>query len=380
MSEPLIIAPLDGSELSEAALPYATLVAKATGSRLLLVTVWEGSEPTLRLDLPAVATELTQSAQQYYMDYLMGLVKKAEAAGIQVEAEVLIGHPAEEILNLVRQRDPRLLVLATHGRSGLSRWWYGSVAAALLRETPVPTMAIGPKVLEKQAAPAAVRRILVPLDGSPLSEAALKPALELAETLESSVVLAQVLSWATQSYLYGVPQVDVARIERELTEASESYLARVQQGLQTARPVETKVLRGMPADSLISLVDDEGIDLVVMASHGRSGLARAALGSVADRMLHAAAPVLLVRPEAPAEVVKAPARGRFCHNCGRAVPYGVVHADDRCLRCGQHLHACANCVYHDGITCLLQRKEVHDTYPGRDCPAFQFRETAPKTD
>jgi len=53
----------------------------------------------------------------------------------------------------------------------------------------------------------------------------------------------------------------------------------------------------------------------------------------------------------------------------------VVEKDDRCLRCGQHLHACANCVYFDGVACLVQRPEVHDTYPGLNCPEFQFRET-----
>jgi hypothetical protein len=53
-----------------------------------------------------------------------------------------------------------------------------------------------------------------------------------------------------------------------------------------------------------------------------------------------------------------------------------VVPDDRCLRCRQHLHACANCVYYDGIGCLIQRPEVHDAYPGLNCPYFQFRETA----
>jgi nucleotide-binding universal stress UspA family protein len=348
-------------------------MAKNAGARLLLVTVWEGSEPTLLSDLPAVAKDLTESAQRYYMEYLLDLVKQCEADGVQADAEVLIGHPVEQVLEIISQRDPRLLVLATHGRSGLGRWWYGSIAGALLRRAPVTTLAVGPRVLEKQAAPATVKRILVPLDGSSLSESALKPALELAEGFGAEVVIAQVLSWAAQSYMYGVPQVDIGEIDKELTSAAHAYLDRVREGVTTECSVETKVLHGFPADCLTDYVQDGAIDLVVMASHGRGGLARATLGSVADRVLQGAAPVLLVRPAAPA-AVEAPARGRYCHACGRAVPYSVIEREDRCLRCGQHLRACGNCVYFDGVACLVQRAEVHDTYPGLNCPEFQFRE------
>jgi nucleotide-binding universal stress UspA family protein len=374
MSEPLIVVPLDGSELSEGALPYASRFAKATGSRVLLVLVWEGSEPGLLGDLPAVATELAQNAEAYFQTYLAGLTQKLDAEGVEAETAVLIGRPAEEVLRLIEQRDPRLLLLATHGRSGLSRWWYGSVANRLMREAPVATLVVGPKLLEAKAPAGAPQRILVPLDGSTLAESALRPALELADIFEAEVILAETLSWAAQSYIYGVPQMDVASIDRELSAGAQQYLDRVREGLTTERPVQTKVLHGLAADSLIDLVAAERIDLVVLASHGRGGLARATLGSVAERMLQGAAPVLLIRPQAAAPLA-APALARHCHNCGRAVLYGVITPDDKCLRCGVHLRACANCVFFDGLACLLQRSEVRDTYPGLNCPEFHFRET-----
>jgi nucleotide-binding universal stress UspA family protein len=264
--------------------------------------------------------------------------------------------------------------MATHGRSGLSRWWYGSVASKLVRQAPVPTLIVGPKPLEGGVPTAAIRRILVPLDSSALAETALQPARELAEVLGADLMLAQVVRWTAQAFTFGPADVDVAQIDRDLTDAAQQYLAQAREGLRTQRSVETRLLHGLPADALIDLTAAEKIDLVVMASHTRSGLARAALGSVADRMLQGKAPVLLIRPEAMPAVVHAP-RGRYCHNCGRASPHIELMPDDRCLRCGQHLRACANCVYYDGIGCLLQRPEVHDTYPGRDCPEFQFRET-----
>jgi nucleotide-binding universal stress UspA family protein len=174
---------------------------------------------------------------------------------------------------------------------------YGSVAGKLIREAHLPTLLIGPRLLEAKAPPA-INRILVPLDASELSETALAPAVEIAEALGADLVLAQVLNWAAHAFVFGVPDVDTATIDQELTKASQEYLSRIKAGLQTKRSIETHVLRGMAADALIELVESAKIGLVVMATHGRAGLVRTALGSVADRMIQGPAPVLLVRPPA----------------------------------------------------------------------------------
>ncbi len=375
MSEPIIVVALDGSELAEAAVPYALTVAKASGAGLLLVVSWEGPERAFAGDLPDLADDFSKLGEEHYRSYLSTVAEGVKADGVEADTEVCRGKPAQEIMRVLEQRDPRLLVMATHGRSGLSRWVYGSVASTLIREAPVPTMVVGPKALAGGPPKGAIRKILVPLDGSPLAESALRPALELADALDASLVLAQVLRWASQAMASGVPDIDVGRLDRELTEAAQEYLNRAKGRLRTDKNVDARVLRGPPAEALIDLVEAEGIDIVVMASHTRGGLARAALGSMADRMLQGRAPVLLVSPERTVGLAHAP-RGRYCHNCRRAVIYGEVAADDRCIRCGQHLHVCANCVYFDGITCLLQRSEVHDTYPGQRCQEFQYRETA----
>lgn len=373
MNERPIIVPVDGSKLAEQAIPYAVAFAGATGSPLLLLSVRKGLDaaPDGSREL---ADQVGRREEQYYQHYLTSLTKHVASEGLGVETELRIGNPADEILRAIEQCDARLLVIATHGRSGLSRWRYGSVASRLAREAPVPTLVVASKALEEGARTPVVQRILVPLDGSPLAEAALAPAQELAQKFGADIVLAQVLSWAGQAFMFDVPGTTVAEIDRELTRDAGEYLEKTAAPLRNNRPVKTNVLHGMPADTLLDLVEKERIDLVVMASHTRAGLARAVLGSVADRMLQGKAPVLLVRPEGAPAIVRA-ARGRYCHNCGRASPYVQVLPEERCLRCGQHLYACANCVYHDGIACLLQRPEVHDVYPGRDCPYFQFRET-----
>jgi nucleotide-binding universal stress UspA family protein len=350
-------------------------MAKAFDSGVVLLNVWEGGEEALvHRGVPIDGGEdLFERGKRHYEEYLAGVAKRVEGEGIQVETHLGIGGAVEVIQREIGQRDPRMLVLATHGRSGLGRWWYGSVASRLVREAPVPTLVVGPTALEAKTG-GAVQRILVPLDGSELGERALPMAIEMAKALGASVLLAEVMRWAAQTYALGGAEVNVAMIDEELKKAAESYLDGVAKRLDPQLKVTTEVLRGAPADCLIDLVAREHVDLIVMSSHTRGGVARAVLGSVADRMTRSNAPVLLVRPEGvSAQAV--PRKGYYCHNCGRASPYSVVTPDDWCLRCGQHLRACGNCVYYTGLACQLQRPEEHDTYPGRLCPYFQFRET-----
>jgi len=358
--------------LAEGALPCAEAFARATGASLLLIAIWEGIDTSLIRERDVIE-RIFSKEERDHRDYLSRVAQRLEQSGLHIETEFLIGKPADEILRVVSEREPRLLVLATHGRSGLSRWRYGSVAGRLVREAPVPTVAVGPNALEEARAHA-IRRILVPLDGSPFAEAALPVAEELAASFEADLVLARVLD--TYGY-YGVPDLDAAQLDRELSTAAEEYLRTVRGRVLGKRPAEIYLQRGTAAEALIDIVAEQRIDLVVMASHTRAGLARGVLGSVADRMLQCNAPVLLVRPEAMLRTLH-PARGRYCSSCGRASPYSELLPEDRCLRCGRHLRACANCVYYDGTGCLLQRPELHSTYPGRDCPYFQFRETEPK--
>lgn len=296
MTEPLVVVPLDGSELSERALPYATALAKALGLKLHLASVWEAQEE--RAELLARGIQVPPNVEDHVADYLRDVAQGIRKQGLAVETAVRSGRAAEEIVHLLEERQARFLVLASHGRSGLSRWWYGSVAGSLVREAPVSTLLIGPRVLKKRGKRILMRRILVPLDGSPLAEAALERAAELAQAFGGEIVLAEVLGWAGQGAVFGVPEVDVGRIDQELTEAAGTYLARARQRLPEQLSVETKVLHGAPAEALSELIRAERIDLVVMTSHTRAGIARAILGSVAERMLQAPAPVLLVRPGA----------------------------------------------------------------------------------
>jgi nucleotide-binding universal stress UspA family protein len=296
MAEQLIVVPLDGSELSERAIPYATLFAETFGGHVLLVTVWEGAEEALVRALPSLADDLFKEGERHYEKYLAGVAKKYMLDGVKIDAEVLAGQPAAMILKLVEDRRAGLLALATHGRSGLGRWWYGSVAGEVAQRAKVPRLIVGPKVLSQPAKAIKVDGVLVPLDGSALSESALDAAKRIAKQFGATLYITQALSPMAQTFFFDMPSVSAIDIEGQLQTAAEEYLAGVAQRIGSDVRVKTSVLRGPPADVLSDFVADRGIDLVVMASHGHGGLARVALGSVADRMLQSDAPVYLVRP------------------------------------------------------------------------------------
>lgn len=296
MSEQLIVVPLDGSELSERAIPYAVLYARTFGGRLLFVTIWEGADDALVNVLPAVADDLLKEGERYYEKYLAKVARKYMSEGVKIDAEVLTGKPAETILKLIEQRHADVIALATHGRSGLGRWWYGSFAGEVAQEARIPRLIVGPKVLSQPTKAIKVDAILVPLDGSKLAESALEHGLRIAKAFGAALHIVQVISPVSQTFLFDTPSATSVDIVTQIEQGVEGYLKGVGQRYASQAKVMTCVLRGAPADELVEYVEAHGVDLVVMASHGRGGLVRVALGSVADRVLQSDAPVFLIRP------------------------------------------------------------------------------------
>ncbi len=290
-----ILVPLDGSELAEGALPYASALASKLHTHLILVTVWEGTDTDLAATFPSLSLEVTESADRYFTEYLNGLKAKLPDAD-RVRVVVRPGDAAEEILMTAQETEARAIAIATHGRSGVSRWLYGSTAGRLLRQSRAPVLAVGPKLLEQQRPGAEIKKIMVPLDGSKLSEQAVPIAGALAKATEASVVLVRGVRWAVQAYPYTLPDAYVPQVDEELEKGAKEYLRGQEQLIKDAK-VEAFVVRGAIADGLLDFIDEQKVDLVVMTTHARAGLARAALGSTADRLLQGHAPVLLIRPD-----------------------------------------------------------------------------------
>jgi nucleotide-binding universal stress UspA family protein len=195
-----------------------------------------------------------------------------------------------------------MLVIATHGRSGVGRWIYGSTAGRLLHNAHVPIVAVGPNAQPRSTEGAHIKHLLVPLDGSILSEEALPVAASLAAALGARVSLVRGVRWAVQAYPYTLPDAYLPQVDQELEAGAKAYLVKQEAEFKTRTggktDVDAFVVRGAVADGLLDFVEKQSVDLVVMTTHARTGIARAALGSTADRMLHAKAAVMLVRPQA----------------------------------------------------------------------------------
>src|SRR5688500_10610445 len=173
-----ILVPLDGSDLARRALPFATTLALRTGRPLILLRAFstmlsltEAGDLEIQRD---VAAELDEDA------------RAARADGVAVETIVVNDEPTSAILKAVAAHDAGLLVMSAHGRSGLGRWLYGSIADSVLRRSPVPVLLVPPAGIPTWASERRAT-ILVPLDGSPAAEAVLEPVCKLSDLLDAGL-------------------------------------------------------------------------------------------------------------------------------------------------------------------------------------------------
>lgn len=280
-----ILVPLDGSRRSERALPYAAGLAKVFGSELALI-----HDETIGLrsdDVPASGDTLGR---------ITDLVGALQNLGLRVWKGVVRGPATEAILRAADDAHADLIVMSTHGRGGLGRWLYGSVADEVLRHTTLPIVLIS-AACERRWSIEGPFRLLVPLDGSPLAEAALCLAGEVADALHAELVLLRVVEPADgfaaleTSYL-------PAHSQRELDEA-QPYLESISTSPDMAGRTTTRIVAaGDPAAKIAAVARDEDVDLIVMATHGSGGLTRLTMGSVATSVLHRAATPMLLRRSA----------------------------------------------------------------------------------
>jgi nucleotide-binding universal stress UspA family protein len=286
----VVLVPLDGSELAERVVPFATTIATMSGWSLLLLRAVN----TLSAPTDAAGLALKQAAQEA----LDAVAASLAADAVRVATRVVDGQAETHILEATADEDVRLVVMSTHGRGGLGRFIYGSVADTVLRHTPVPVLIVPPHGLERWPADERIK-ILVPLDGSELSASVLSPACELADVLGGSLLLLTLVEssrFASYSagYVYGEPDEN----DEDLV-AAHAQLEDVAAGLRTrTRPVEVKALFGTPFFDVAAIARDVGAHAIAIATHGRGGLGRALLGSVATATLQRSdVPLLIVRPD-----------------------------------------------------------------------------------
>jgi nucleotide-binding universal stress UspA family protein len=215
------------------------------------------------------------------------LVRAAKELGLTGEWHLKTGSASDAVLESARTLDVDLTVMATHGRTGLAHVWCGSVTETVLRRAPCPMLVVRPLA----AAPRPFQRILVPLDGSPLAEAILPHAVEMARRYQATLLLLRV----TEAHTF--PGVDPVDAQVRVVAEAEAYLAEVERSLAAAGvAVDCAVRYGHATEEIIDHAERRKADLIAMSTHGRTGLPRAALGSVAETVLRASSVPLLLLP------------------------------------------------------------------------------------
>ena len=301
-----MLVPLDGSRLAELALIYAKELAGRLDIDMILLHVRSQGDseldPIHRVYVQKTSETVEREAQE--IQQRMGIRPGGKA--VRVHGELAVGSSAEEILRYVDKNDIDLILMTTHGHSGIKRWAIGSVADKVLRASRVPVCLVragiprdivGDKWLTKT--------MLIPLDGSELAESVLPHVEALAKQRGSKpvdVVLLSICELPVSPSLRS-PDMFVSREEYEKQEiagrkqASEQYLSDVEKRLKgSGINVRTEVLVGKPADEIIDYANKNRFNLIVISTHGESGVSRWAYGSVADKVLHgASSPVFLVR-------------------------------------------------------------------------------------
>lgn len=281
-----ILVPLDGSPLAENALTVALQLAKTESIVIHLIRAVREEiaiapspvgSPTIRRPHRTLS-QITESGYEYLNQF------KGPDEDRSIITEVSFGDPAELILNTAVEKECDMIIMSTHGRSGLNRWLYGSVTEKVLRHADCPVLAVRSPDLPK--------RFLVTLDRSQFSEAILEPAITLADSFGAKIVLAHVQDnrqeppWGNLSGT-GLETDGFADLMTQgFYHRGQDYLEGVANRYRDL-DVEFDVAygNGNPADYILNLADNDQCDLIAMSTHGRGGISRFRFGSVTEKVL-----------------------------------------------------------------------------------------------
>ncbi len=296
-----ILVPLDGSPLAEQAIPLACRIAQPAGSKVRLTLVHRLPPAPLDPSAASLFTSIELATRKSERAYLRGAQATLRERGVRLSAAVtLTGDPGPALAEHVRDLGVDLVVMATHGRGGLRRAWLGSVADYLIRTLEIPVMLVRPT---DDGAPVAARGgcVLVPLDGSPLAEEALGPATALAKLWDAELVVLHAVEPVALSIGGSAPMPSA--YDQELTALSraqaQDYLDDIVEGLrlQGVRASGAAVVSWSAVDAILEAGKPGRAAAIVVATHGRGGLRRLVLGSVADKLVRVGeVPVLIYRP------------------------------------------------------------------------------------
>jgi nucleotide-binding universal stress UspA family protein len=273
-----ILIPLDGSPLAEAVLSQVAAILRRQDSEVLLLRV-----VTTPISLPVQAEPFLFEDRSVAESYLRSLERRLSDEGIRVRARVELGPVAGTILDVAERERSTLIAMATHGRTGLARWVFGSVSEKVIRATPIPLLILrsfGNGESRTPLSPIPFRTLLAPV--SHVHRRTISCVREFAELFQSRVVFLHVTGRGED-----VPaQAD----------ALEGMKAVSEELLKVNVPSELVLKKGDPAHEILEACVERRAELIAMSTHGSAGLSRWALGSVTEKLLRAApVPMLIVR-------------------------------------------------------------------------------------
>jgi nucleotide-binding universal stress UspA family protein len=305
-----ILVPLDGSTFGEQALPLALKIARRSGAAIEIMHVHQLLDVYYG-ELQPLSDTLEESLRKQEKAYLEKVARQLRESGpVDVTTVLKDGHVATQIRHHAVEAKINLVIMTTHARGTLGRFWLGSTADELVRELPVPVLLVHPK---ENAADItqdiALKRMLVPLDGTPLAEQILEPAMSLAHLFEAEITLLRVVrpllptsvpvGMGSFSEVALHMAADVDRLQKQLEQEAFAYLDKTARKLRGENMiVKTQVvLADQPGVGVLEEAQAVGADFIALETHGRRGLTRLFLGSVADKVLRGSpVPVLLHRP------------------------------------------------------------------------------------
>lgn len=310
-----ILVPLDGSARAAQAIPVAARIARSEGGSLVLLSAIPRLDDWGWQESPPLSPEAQAEEQEKVAAELTALVSSSLLEGIDIVQEVVQGSPAATILASAQLQQIDLVVMCSHGRTGMKRWALGSVAQKVARHSSVPVLILrdGESSFFNERPQIRPARVLIALDGSPLAESVIQPAIELSAALSvpfpGALHLVRVLPFSND-FDYGQEDA-VAKARRHDAQGARAYLRDLQKRLLGENPdlyIMTSLAMSMDiAETLLTIAETgegEGMsaitstsDVIALATHGRSGPARWVMGSVTERILGATRlPLLIVRP------------------------------------------------------------------------------------
>ncbi len=291
-----VLVPLDGSTFSEHALAWARPIARKAEAEVTLALV-QATLSRYPVEMAVLALDEWQKAlQQRELEYLSRRSESLRSDGIAVHSALLEGDVADSLIEWA-EGHADLVVMATHGRGGVERAWLGSVADSVVRHVSVPVLLVRPESGEATPPDARLRHVLAATDGTDAAEAAVDHAAALARLFDARLTVLRVVSVPSglaSPYIPHAAEMD-RDVSREREREAEEGLAATRSRLPPEVNTRVQLVKAYhPARGILTAIRDLDCDLVAVGTHRRSAVARAVLGSVADKVVRASPVPVLV--------------------------------------------------------------------------------------